>query len=197
MRRMFTEKQVKEMSAEALESVESGTIADSLGLDSNGKIVKGQASGGGGEVKFEIPFSVDSATFTNTSLYSKFVCIDKCLYFICSGRADIGAINITTDIDLVYELDLSKSMPLEYREKIYRADGTKLSEEPTGTATYNTFIASGFGRFQNEASNSSLYRGFYILSNTANKIRIRIQNSATASAKANGVIDFRLMLLML
>lgn len=50
MRRMFTEKQVKEMGTEAslhaIESVESGTIASVVGLDSDGKLVKGELSGG-------------------------------------------------------------------------------------------------------------------------------------------------------
>lgn len=43
-----TDAEVKALAVDAVEEATSGTIQDSLGLDSNGNLVKGQASGGGG-----------------------------------------------------------------------------------------------------------------------------------------------------
>lgn len=51
MRKMYSKKQIEKMASESaiksIESVDDGTIAEALGLDEDGNIVKGQAGGGG------------------------------------------------------------------------------------------------------------------------------------------------------
>ena len=66
MRRMFSEKQIKELADERVETLvegaESGTIQDVLGLDSDGGLVKGTISGGTKlyQHKFSLTFSESS-----------------------------------------------------------------------------------------------------------------------------------------
>ena len=45
MRRMFSEKQIKEIANQGIENAESGNIDKVLGLDNSGKIVKGNIGG--------------------------------------------------------------------------------------------------------------------------------------------------------
>lgn len=79
MRRMYSKKQIEEISKGFIASASEGTIAESLGLDEDGNIVKGQGGGGGASkyahfIQFTsktmiLVIAKSSEPFTATSLH--------------------------------------------------------------------------------------------------------------------------------
>lgn len=192
MRRMFTEKQVKEMSVEALQSVESGTILDSLGIDENGKIVKGQAGGGEEFTEIDIASKINGILRPTTSTYAKIKYSKSMLYLVISGKLTASQSISSSDELLVDSADIN--IPDEVASKIFRANGTSLLENAGSTSELDTFIVGSSYTLVN-ASGTRIADGVMIKSNSAKNISIRLYK-ITATSGQNNTCDLRTFLML-
>ena len=61
MRKMYSKKQIEEISKGSIASASEGTIAEALGLDEDGNVVKGEISGGTKLYKHKLVYDLGSA----------------------------------------------------------------------------------------------------------------------------------------
>lgn len=146
MRRMFTEKQVKEMSAEALESVESGTIVDSLGLDENGNLVKGRAGGDSKIYAHKIQssskgisfviYSKQETPFNAETLYeylNNLGCNSLTAFIPCSAKFNAYS---TNGISTYYGITaVAGDVQILYTTVTFTTDGSSISANVSGAVT--------------------------------------------------------------
>lgn len=173
MRRMYSEKQLKEL---IQEGVESGEIKQYTTKP---------------DWEYDIKSLLNTSFFKDTSkLYAKMILFGNELSIVISG-----AFTVLTDANTYKGLITAQTLniPLDVASKIYRADGTTFNQSPSAD-TYASIITE----FNYVRQNPSVGDGNCIVSSTfANGLSITVYNFGATTEDDECYIDVRVQLLII
>lgn len=137
------DKQVEEVATTLIEGAESGTFEDVLGLDSNGKLVKGAVSGGTKLYKHSFPCNdfikvSDGTVQYGSSIFYVISTTSTPFATLADAGADTGKINCFVSGDKLYANIVFYSPPftfriyaMDYQENLYYKELSNITDTVT------------------------------------------------------------------
>ena len=211
MRRMFSEKQIERFAEKVAKRViEQGINIDHiytsdennnylLMTDEGAIVPKNPAdldiafksvSEEGDTALIDLSSYVNSGFAKSNTLYAKLLVKHGILNIVCSGNI-VCAGNSATNADILS--NFISAVPEAIRSKIYRADGTNITETPvTGGALYAAVAGNvGFRSYSGASSNN---QPFVLMSIQANALTLQGRPVPAFTEDTELFIDFRIQL---
>lgn len=177
MRRMFSEKQIKKLCSDLLASGQLDIVAKTL-----------QQAQPSWECDISSLFNPNLVAEGST-LYAKFVQYGNTILFIVSGNFINGT---ASDANPILIDDKIIDIPDEIASKIFRADGSKLNENTSGTVKDTYICGDSFVRNTNNVASGQVL----IVSPSSKKISVLLYNMGTHAEGDKCFIDMRIPILI-
>ena len=182
MRKMFSKNQIKRMVAESPQEVLEALQNQDLKVKT---IEQSQANW-----ECDIKSLLESSIIADSSsLYAKFVQYGNTIYFILSGKF-INGTNTDQNAVLIDNKDIV--IPDEIASKIFRADGSKLNENTSGTGKDLYICGDSFIRNTNNVGSGQAL----IQSSASKKITFIVYGLGTHAEGDKCFIDIRIPILI-